>query len=110
MSIRSMTMFRTRPAASFVLAALVALLDTVSAHGGEEEGHGGHVSSGHDMGMSHGGHGGQHTTQSSNMPTDSYFLWPEQQGLLWAHVGAMILAWVFVLPLGQPWTTYKKSN
>ena len=34
-------------------------------------------------------------------PTSSYFVYPEHQGLIMAHIGFMTIAWVFMLPVGR---------
>ena len=39
---------------------------------------------------------------SSSASPQSYFTYPASRGLIWGHVILMIIAWLFVLPIGKP--------
>lgn len=68
------------------------LVPTVLGHGDDEA---------MDMDM------GSGATFSGNAPqpeaelVPSYFAHPEHRGILLAHIGLMVLAWVLILPLGK---------
>jgi hypothetical protein len=59
---------------------------------------------GMDMdGMGHGDHHGSSPVEDGPIPPESmsYWLWPEHRGLLYTHIICMILAWGFILPVGN---------
>ena len=67
-------------------SALIALaLPTVLAHGGGHEGVTGEADTPKD--------------ESEYPPT--YFSLADHAGLMYAHIGLMTLAWVFILPVGK---------
>lgn len=54
-----------------------------------------------DLDMSMGSDGALGATQPESDALPSYFAHPEHRGILLGHIGLMVLAWVFVLPLGK---------
>lgn len=78
--------FRTAAAVAF----LGLLLPVVLAHGDDEA---------MDMGDATGA-AADEPMPNSDLPP-SYFSHSEHRRLLVAHIGLMIIAWVFILPLGK---------
>ena len=79
------------------LAAIVAALPAVLAHGGgERHGDGDAV----DMDMS-GGDGGAENEPEPDLDVSqmSYFAYPEHTAAIYAHIVLMMLGWVVVLPI-----------
>ncbi|GJC87358.1 putative membrane protein C3B8.06 [Colletotrichum liriopes] len=74
-------------------ALALGLVPLVLAHEAHEDGAAGMDM---DMGMSHGAEGPKPDTDSYP-PT--YFALADHAGMMYAHIGAMVLAWVFVLPV-----------
>lgn len=66
---------------------------------------------GMDMGGGHGGHGGEdaqptpYVNPAESWPT-SYFSNGEHSGPIIAHIALMVLAWCFVLPIGESTHTH----
>lgn len=80
------------PSLSVGTALVVALtsLSTALAHSDDMEG-GGQI----------GGHNtGNHTDSPQDNYPPTYFSHPGYAGLMYAHIGLMVVAWVFVLPVG----------
>lgn len=74
-------------------AALLGLLvPTVLGHGDDEA---------MDMDMGSGRTFSGNASQPEPEFVPSYFAHPEHRGVLLGHIGLMVLAWVFVLPLGK---------
>lgn len=71
----------------------LAFLPTVLAHGDDGGGHDGddHMDMGMDAGMD--------KPQDDYPPT--YFAHPDHAGLMYGHIGLMVVAWVFILPVGM---------
>lgn len=84
----------------FSLLALLAVagaIPTVFAHGGD----GGAMEMGDDGDTS--GHGGMGSEASKPDPDSypaTYFAHPEHVSLIYAHIGIMVIGWVFMLPTG----------
>ncbi|KAK3348095.1 hypothetical protein B0H65DRAFT_165742 [Neurospora tetraspora] len=83
----------TRPllAALAGAAVLGLLVPTALAHGGGEGGHG--------------GHGGMEMTDADKPRPEeeyplTYFAHPDHKTAIYAHIALMVLAWVFMLPVG----------
>lgn len=76
-------------------AVVLGLVPLVLAHGANEDGG---DSMNMDMDISHGA-GGSKPDPDSYPPT--YFALADHAGLIYAHIVAMVLAWVFVLPVGK---------
>ena len=81
-------MFSARTISRASSALLVALLPIVVAHGGGHE----------SMDM---GHGGNATDSPKEDYPDTYFAHTEHTGVIYTHIALMVLAWVFVLPVGE---------
>lgn len=79
-------------AAALVLCALPAVL----AHGDEHAAAGADMEMDMDMDMS--AEDSSKPDAGSYAPT--YFTHPEHRGLIYAHIGLMVLSWVVILPLG----------
>lgn len=80
-------------AAALVLCALPAVL----AHGDEHAAAGADMEMDMDMDMS--AEDSSKPDAGSYAPT--YFTHPEHRGLIYAHIGLMVLSWVVILPLGK---------
>ncbi|GKT72241.1 integral membrane protein [Colletotrichum tofieldiae] len=74
-------------------ALALGLVPLVLAHEAHEDGAAGMDM---DMGMSHGAEGPKPDADSYPL---TYFALAEHAGMMYAHIGAMVLAWVFVLPV-----------
>ncbi|KAL8289923.1 hypothetical protein RB600_005082 [Gaeumannomyces tritici] len=78
--------------------SLLTLATAALAHGAGEGMRGRDMEM--DMGHGHGhGHGEGAATPSHAAYPESYFSHPELQGVLYAHIAVMVVAWVFVLPV-----------
>lgn len=87
-------------AALGLAVSLLSLVPAVLAHGGGEGMKGRDMEM--DMGQGHShGHGDAAPKPSHDAYPESYFSHPELQGVLYAHIAVMVLAWVFVLPVGK---------
>lgn len=70
------------------LAVALASLSTVLAHGD-------------DMDMDGAGHnGGDHADRPQDDYPPTYFSHLDHAGLMYSHISLMVVAWVFVLPVG----------
>ncbi|KHE78641.1 hypothetical protein GE21DRAFT_1057557 [Neurospora crassa] len=83
----------TRPLLAALTGAAVfgLLVPTVLAHGGDEGGHS--------------GHGGMEMTDADKPRPEeeyplTYFAHPDHKTAIYAHIALMVLAWVFMLPVG----------
>jgi hypothetical protein len=85
-------------------AVLCAATFALGAYAHEDE-HTGHGDSGHGMDMGH-------TVSSASAPAataavaepeapHNYFSFPDHRGFLYAHIFTMMVAWVFVMPMGE---------
>ncbi|KAI1424243.1 hypothetical protein F5Y12DRAFT_797212 [Xylaria sp. FL1777] len=77
------------------LLAVVGALPTVFAHGGEAD-----AMNMHNNGTM-GGHGGMGSEDPKPDPVSyppTYFAYPEHVSAIYAHIGIMVIGWVFVLP------------
>ena len=84
-----MPLATTRTALSLLAAAAVlSLVPAVAAHGGPPEG----GESGMNMDMK---------DEKLDSYPNTYFSHPEHQGVMYAHVALMSLAWVVMLPVGE---------
>lgn len=90
----------TRPllAALAGAAVLGLLVPTALAHGGDEGGHG--------------GHGGMEMTDADKPKPEeeyplTYFAHPDHKTAIYAHIALMVLAWVFILPVGKELTALR---
>ncbi|RSL81972.1 hypothetical protein BHE90_007332 [Fusarium euwallaceae] len=81
-------MFPAKTLSRSACAVLFALLPVVLAHGDE----------GHDMGDMDMSHASEKPKEASEYP-DTYFSHPDHVGVIYAHIGLMVLSWVFVLPV-----------
>lgn len=91
----------------FTSLALIVLVPLVLAHGNDHEKAAG---SGEEMSMDGGGDGGgqghAHGHMSDEPKAESeypptYFALADHAGIMYAHIGLMVLAWVFLLPGGE---------
>jgi hypothetical protein len=73
--------------------AMLSLVPAALAHGGDEN-------MGMEMSQNH-GHGEPAPRPSEDSYPETYFSHPELQGILYAHVAAMVVGWVVVLPVGK---------
>jgi uncharacterized protein DUF2427 len=77
---------------------VLALLPAALGHGDEH---------GHDAAMGHSMADEGHDHAAPDAPTpgdeypDTYFALADHAGLMYAHIALMILAWIFVLPVGE---------
>ncbi|KAL8375700.1 hypothetical protein RB595_007015 [Gaeumannomyces hyphopodioides] len=85
---------RIKPLA--LAASLLTLVSTALAHGGGDGMRGRDMEM--DMGQGH-GHGEAAARPGHVTYPESYFSHPELQGVLYAHIAVMVVAWVFVLPV-----------
>ncbi|KLU92565.1 hypothetical protein MAPG_11510, partial [Magnaporthiopsis poae ATCC 64411] len=83
-------------AALGLAVSLLSLIPAVLAHGGGEGLRGRDMEM--DMGQGH-SHSDPAPKPSHDAYPESYFSHPELQGVLYAHIAVMVLAWVFVLPV-----------
>ncbi|KAK1725588.1 hypothetical protein CaCOL14_011270 [Colletotrichum acutatum] len=85
-----------RLSASQITAAVVlGIAPLVIAHGAHEAGAGaGDMEM--DMGMAHGAD--EPKAESKSYPP-TYFALADHAGIMYAHIGVMVLAWIFVLPI-----------
>ncbi|KAF8475936.1 hypothetical protein BDZ91DRAFT_710619 [Kalaharituber pfeilii] len=89
-------MLSTRSSGSLLLAcALAVLIPSVHAH--EEHTHHGSVG---EHGESTPSYVDPPTISSDGQLKDSYYLWPEERFFLYSHIALMVVAWVFILPVG----------
>lgn len=79
------------------IAVLGFLVPTVLGHGDDNEA----ADMGMDMDMSSSMSSGGNASQPEVDFVPSYFAHPEHRGILLGHIGLMVLAWVFMLPLGK---------
>lgn len=94
---RSITISALRVASA--IAVLGFLVPTVLGHGDDNEAI--DMDMGTDMDMSSGMSSGGNASQPEADFPPSYFAHPEHRGILLGHIGLMVLAWVFMLPLGK---------
>ena len=61
-----------------------------------------------EMGRMNHSHHHNHTIVHAPISPEemSYWLWPEHQGLFYAHISIMIVSWGFVLPAGMTQKRY----
>lgn len=90
----------TRPLLAALTGAAVfgLLVPTVLAHGGDEGGHS--------------GHGGMEMTDADKPRPEeeyplTYFAHPDHKTAIYAHIALMVLAWVFMLPVGKEHTALR---
>lgn len=79
------------------LLAVAGAIPKVFAHGGDE----GAMDMGNDGDM--GGHGGMGSEDPQPDPGSypaTYFAHPEHVTAIYAHIGIMVVGWVFMLPTG----------
>jgi hypothetical protein len=74
------------------------LLPLAAAHGHDEDANMG-MAMGMSMSMAEPAAPSPSATAEPAPP--NYFTHPEHRGLMYAHIGLMTLAWVFVLPVGE---------
>jgi hypothetical protein len=72
------------------------LLPLAAAHGHDED-----ASMAMGMGMSMAEPAAPSPSATAEPAPPNYFTHPEHRGLMYAHIGLMTLAWVFVLPVGE---------
>lgn len=92
---------KSRAEAAFkllALAAIVAALPTVLAHGGDHDDGG--MDMGGDADMNMGG-----ADEAANVEADpsqmSYFTYAEHTTAIYAHIALMVIGWVVLLPIGK---------
>ena len=78
------------------LLAIVGALPMVLAHGGGEDAM--NMDHSDDMG-GHGGMGEDPKPDPDSYPP-TYFSHPEHVSAIYAHIGIMVIGWVFILPTG----------
>jgi hypothetical protein len=72
--------------AGTILVLGLARLSTVLAHGDDGHGHNG---------------SSDHMDEPQDDYPPSYFSHPDHAGLMYGHISVMVIAWVFVLPVGM---------
>ncbi len=82
------------------LAAIVAALPTVLAHGGHDDGGAMDIDMGGKKDVSMGSSEDALNPESDPL-TLSYFAYPEHAAAIYAHIALMVLGWVVVLPIGR---------
>ncbi|KAI1749043.1 hypothetical protein F4782DRAFT_542448 [Xylaria castorea] len=75
------------------LLAIASALPTVFAHGDEEA-----MNMGDDSDMSSHGMGGEDPKPDADSYPPTYFAHPEHVTAIYAHIGIMVVGWVFMLP------------
>ncbi|KAI0404059.1 hypothetical protein F4802DRAFT_262982 [Xylaria palmicola] len=78
------------------LLAIASALPAVFAHGGDQEG-AMDMGDGDDMG-GHGGIAGEDPKPDPDSYPPTYFAHPEHVTAIYAHIGIMVIGWVFLLP------------
>lgn len=81
------------PAHLAKVALLSILVPVVLAHGGDE--------SGMDMDMNMGATAGANETQPEVEYPPTYFGLDEHKVAIYGHIALMVIAWVFMLPVGK---------
>lgn len=76
-------------------AVVLGIAPLVVAHGAHEAGADAMEM---DMGMAHGAD--EPKAESKSYPP-TYFALADHAAIMYAHIGLMVLAWVFVLPIGK---------
>lgn len=77
--------------------SLSQLLSSALAHD-----HGGHILSSPDTAFSEMPPVALSATANDTLTMpQSYFSYPESSGLIWAHIVVMVVAWFFILPIGE---------
>ncbi len=79
------------------LLAIAGALPAVFAHGGGEDA----MSMDNNEDMSGHGMGGEDPKPDPDSYPPTYFAHPEHVATIYAHIGIMIVGWVFVLPTGM---------
>ena len=97
-------MVRLRVIAFSAALCLFELLPRAIAHGhGEEAGEAGEemmMAEGSSTSIAWTSVASATTTGMLPPPPESYFAHPEMGGLMLGHIGLMVIAWIFVLPIG----------
>lgn len=92
-------------ASQITTAVVLGIVPLAVAHGAHEAGADAMEM---DMGMAHGAD--EPKAESKSYPP-TYFALADHVGIMYAHIGVMVLAWIFVLPIGEydePWPVTRR--
>ncbi|KAF4823680.1 putative membrane protein [Colletotrichum siamense] len=82
-----------QPIEKLITLVVLGLMPLVFAHGAQEDGGGG-TSMNMDV-----PHGAAEEPKPNDSYPPTYFALADHAGVMYAHIGAMVLAWVFILPV-----------